>query len=143
MASLQLTKDIMVRNLITCDPHDSLSVARKLMKDHNIRHIPVVDTTTQEFKGVITQKTLLKEAFIIAHKFGMDDLEHQENKRKIEDYLNSDLETACPDTPLEEACAFFIATKHGCLPILEGLKLVGILTSADFVKLSMTLLQKD
>ncbi len=141
MAQPAVANDIMSRTVITCTSRDSLAEARKRMKENNIRHIPVVDDLTGCFEGVLTQKELLKQAFDIANKFGMADLDHQESKRKVRDFMCADARTIAPDTSLREAGEYFVASKYGCLPVLEGKKVVGILTSADFVKLSIRLLE--
>jgi CBS domain-containing protein len=39
----QLVKDWMTRNPITITAHTSLTAASRLMKDNNIRRLPVVD----------------------------------------------------------------------------------------------------
>ncbi len=133
-------EDIMVRNVITCQASDTLAHARQLMKDHSIRHIPVVDETGQ-LQGLVTQKTMLRETFLIASRFGMADLDYQENKKKVGDFMETGVETIQAQLPLLEAGRFFVESKHGCLPILEDGRVVGVLTSADFVKLSVQLLE--
>jgi CBS domain-containing membrane protein len=45
--------------------------------------------------------------------------------------------TVEPDTPLTEAAATLLENKIGCLPVVEGSHLVGILTEADFVRAYM------
>ncbi|MGO4869602.1 MAG: CBS domain-containing protein [Roseiarcus sp.] len=36
-------RDLMSREVITCAPQDSTAVAEKLMNEHRVRHLPVVD----------------------------------------------------------------------------------------------------
>ena len=43
--------------------------------------------------------------------------------------------TVTSDTPLSAAAAKMFKSKVGCLPVVDGSKLVGILTESDFVKL--------
>lgn len=141
MSELKTTADLMIRNIVTCTPEDSLATAREIMKEKSIRHIPVVNKDSNALMGVITQKNLLKEAFDIADKFGMNELEYQEKKRLVKDFMDTDVKSISPQTPLLEAGEHFIKSKHGCLPVLENDQLVGILTSSDFVKLSVDLLR--
>lgn len=133
-------EDIMVRNVITCRPDDSLAHARSLMKQHSVRHVPVVDANG-ELKGLVTQKSVLRETFLIASHFGMSELEYQEGKKLVADIMETAVETIQPQLPLLEAGRYFLECKHGCLPVVEDGKVVGILTSADFVKLSIRLLE--
>src|SRR5690606_20636185 len=133
-------EDIMVRNVISCQPGDTLAHARQLMKTHSIRHIPVVNDQG-ELVGLITQKTMLRETFLIASRFGMTDLEYQEKKKKVADFMETGVETIQTQLPLLEAGRYFVESKQGCLPVLEQGRVVGMLTSADFVKLSVQLLE--
>ncbi|HEY4587832.1 MAG TPA: CBS domain-containing protein, partial [Thermoanaerobaculia bacterium] len=48
--------------------------------------------------------------------------------------MTSEVETAEPDLPLQEAARIMFENKLGCLPVVEGWRLVGILTESDFVK---------
>ena len=43
--------------------------------------------------------------------------------------------TVEPDTRLQEAAEVMFENKYGCLPVVEGRRLVGILTESDFVRL--------
>jgi len=133
-------EDIMVRNVISCQAGDTLAHARQLMKTHSIRHIPVVNDQG-ELVGLITQKTMLRETFLIASRFGMTDLEYQEKKKKVGDFMETGVETIQSQLPLLEAGRYFVESKQGCLPVLEQGRVVGMLTSADFVKLSVQLLE--
>lgn len=137
----QITADLMVKDVKTCCTTDTLGHARLLMKEFRIRHLPVVDPDSGDYVGVVTQKAILREALEIANKFGMADLEYQESKRLVDSIMEKDAETVQPQLSLRDAGRFFVESKHGCLPVLEGGKVVGILSSADFVKLSVQLLE--
>jgi len=43
--------------------------------------------------------------------------------------------TTTPKTPLAQAASIMFNKKIGCLPVLDGDRVVGILTEGDFVKL--------
>ena len=47
--------EIMIQNVITLKPDDSLQKARELMSGNNIRHIPVVNDALH-IVGLITQR---------------------------------------------------------------------------------------
>ncbi|HEX9305171.1 MAG TPA: CBS domain-containing protein [Thermoanaerobaculia bacterium] len=46
----------------------------------------------------------------------------------------TEIETVEPDRPLRDAAATLFENKIGCLPVVEGSRLVGILTESDFVR---------
>ena len=131
--------DIMVTKVIACNEQDNLAYARKLMGDHGIRHIPVLNEEGS-FVGLLTQREVLKQAFDIANRFGMDELERQEKKRLVAEFMDETVETIKRSMPLYDVGEFFLQCKHGCLPVVEDSKIVGIITSSDFVKLSLRLL---
>ena len=53
----------------------------------------------------------------------------------VKEVMSTNVLTTRPDTPLNQAAALMFQQKIGCLPVLDGTKLVGILTEADFVEL--------
>jgi len=53
------------------------------------------------------------------------------------------LVTTTPDTPLVEAARILWSSKYGALPVLDGEKLVGILTDNDLVGALVKLLERE
>lgn len=141
MEQPKVVADIMVTDVLVCRPNDTLAKARDIMKSRQIRHLPVLNEA-EEFVGLITQRAVLKQTISTANKFGVDALEKQEQKTLLDSIMETGVETIQPQMPLLEAGRFFIQCKHGCLPVLDEGRLVGILTSADFVKLSVRLLER-
>ena len=45
--------------------------------------------------------------------------------------------TVGPHEPLANAARLMLEQKVGCLPVVDGEKLVGILTESDFVRLAL------
>lgn len=141
MSLPQITADIMATNVLHCTEKDTLATAHKMMRDHQIRHMPVVDSQSGEFLGLVTQKEVLRQAFAVAGTQGLAALEASQAQTSVVDVMSQDAETVQPQLPLLEAGRYFLESKHGCLPVVVEGKLVGIITSADFVKLSVKLLQ--
>ena len=48
--------------------------------------------------------------------------------------MTTEPETVEPKLALVDAARLLLENKFGCLPVVEGIHLVGILTEADFVK---------
>lgn len=141
MSVPRIAEDIMTRNVLTCTEQDTVSHAHHLMAQKGIRHLPVVAAATGEFLGVITQKELLRHAFAVVAKSGLSQLEAIEASKPVAEVMTRDVEIIQPQLPLQEAGRFFMRCKFGCLPVVVDGKLQGILTSADFVKLSVKLLE--
>ena len=49
--------------------------------------------------------------------------------------MQTDVATTTPDVPLAEAARVMIEKKIGCLPVIDGAKLAGILTEGDLLAL--------
>ncbi len=132
--------DIMITALITVGPEASVARARALMQQHGIRHLPVVDDAGA-LLGVVTQRTMLAEVLRIADRVGIQGLEQEMAGHPVTGLLGGDVEQVQPQLPLVEAGRYFLSCKHGCLPVVDGGRLVGMITSADFVRLSVALLE--
>ncbi len=131
--------DVMTTGLITLTPADSLLTARKIMQESRIRHIPIV-SSDGTFVGVVSQRDLLKASVSQFADVHQDVREQIENGIPVAEIMTVDLLHAEPETPVVEAASTLLRHKVGCLPVLEDGRLVGILTEADFVKLTLRLL---
>ena len=143
MAYPEITADIMSSNVISCQETDHLAHAHQLMKDNHIRHLPVVSAETGDYLGLITQKEILRHAFAATAQAGLAKLTEIQSQVPVSEIMATDVETIQPQLPLLNAGEYFVDSKHGCLPVVVDGKLQGILTSADFVKLSVTLLRQS
>ncbi|WP_119395640.1 CBS domain-containing protein [Salinibius halmophilus] len=140
MSNKTLVKELMVKDLITCTTETSLAEARELMRQYSIRRVPVLEASTGEFVGLVTQRGLLKEVLLLTEKFGLDNFSHQEKKRTVREIIEADFVDFGPDDSLLEAGQYLRDNKHGCLVVLDEGELVGLLTSADYLKLCLELL---
>ena len=55
-------------------------------------------------------------------------------RRRVREIMSTEVETVDPDVDLKAAAQMMLDNKIGCLPVVEGEHLVGILTEADFVR---------
>lgn len=118
----------------------SLKEAHDLMREKNIRHIPVIDENGQ-LTGMLTQKVMMAAVIGLLAKYGATALERKEKQQLVADLMLTDFATITAAQSLREVAAFFVKNRHGCLPVITAEnKLVGILTSSDFVRLAAELL---
>lgn len=136
-----IVADLMTDCVFTLQPSDNLGDVREMMKLVKIRHTPVTDDVGN-FVGLISNRDLL--ACTISRLAEIDDDVQSEIDRAISvtDVMQTNVFCVNPETPLKEAAQVLYERKLGCLPVLEGRKLVGILTEADFIRLSISLLPK-
>ncbi|GAB3028262.1 CBS domain-containing protein [Bowmanella dokdonensis] len=135
-------RDIMTTQLHTLDETATLHDAHGLSRDKGIRHIPVLDSKTGVFHSIVTQKALVTRVMKLANLYGAAELDEQEKRIPIEEVAVRDGDRISADQPLLEVAEYFLAHKHGCLPVVntDG-TLAGIVTSSDFVKLAIRLLK--
>ena len=128
-------RDLMTREVATLTANDSLTIADDVMRLGRIRHMPVVDDDGQ-LVGIVSQRDLFRDALARALGYG----HHAQNKMlsmlRVKEVMKSQVQTVTPDTPLAEAAAHMLRDKVGCLVVLDGGAIAGILTESDFVKLA-------
>lgn len=133
---MKVVDDIMVKDLIILNQSDSIYQARMLMKEKNIRHLPVIDSDTGDYLGVVSQARLLNYTFKIIEKFGLASFEKREQRTSVNEIMSKDSPVVAPGTGLREVSDMFLADKLSCLLVVDGSKLKGIVSSVDFVKLA-------
>ncbi|MBF0279704.1 MAG: CBS domain-containing protein [SAR324 cluster bacterium] len=134
-------KDIMTKEIHSLHSTQSLYLARAMMKTQHIRHIPIVNAD-QEFVGLLSHRDLL--ALSVSQLAGIEETEQMEldQHTPIVSVMKTDIVTVSEDLDLSSAIAILLENKYGCLPVVNGENLVGIVTAADFLQLTLDLMQK-
>jgi len=140
---MKLVKDLMTRELLTHKPDDTLQDVEQTMGQHQIRHIPVVDDEGR-IAGLVSQKEFLTQAFRITDRFGAHNLQTYLAKTPLSQCMKTDVPTVPQDMPLAEAGKLLRQKGHGCLLVTdEHQHLCGLLSSQDFVRLAVMLLEQN
>ncbi len=134
MDSLRV-RDLMSSDVTTLKRNDTLSLADDIMNLGRIRHLPVLDDDERELVGMVSQRDLFRGALAKALGYGQRGQRKVLDNLLVKEVMATDVVTTTPDTPLVEAAKILMTRKIGCLPVVEGGRLVGILTEADFVGL--------
>ena len=79
-AALRKVRDIMAANLITIEPDEDIFEALRIMRDENIRHLPVFNQG--KFVGLVTLKDILKIEPDLYEIF-VEKIELREAQRKL------------------------------------------------------------
>ena len=132
--------DIMTKKVVSIGQTASLYEAQQLMRQHDIRHIPVLDPQGR-LVGMLSQKAMLNSAFAIVEQSGASALSQRQQQISVASIMDTQVKTIPVDTSLVAVGQYFILHKHGCLPVVDDQQLCGIISSMDFVKLSVALLQ--
>jgi len=133
--------EIMTRDVVTLEEDATLENVDESMRALRFRHIPVVDG--KRLIGLISQRDVLRASASTLLPAGHQQTEFLTKKFAVRDVMTRDVQTVRAETPLGNAAQSMLRGKVGCLPVIDAdNKLVGILTEADFVKLSAALLPK-
>lgn len=135
-------KDLMNKNVVTLKDTDSVRSARELMEKHRVRHIPIVNEA-DEFVGLLTQRDLLATTVSALSDLEDDQIEAMESNVLIEEVMTTDVTVVDAKTDLHNAAQILLDRKYGCLPVVKGGKVLGIVTDTDFVALAVKLLTKE
>lgn len=123
---------IMTKEVITLSLKDSLYSAEKRMKINHIRHMPVVEN--DKLIGLISLSDLQRLSFIDAYsKEGTEDTPVY-NMLSIKDMMIKNPLTASPQTTILEVSKLLASKEFHSLPVVEGGKLVGIITTTDLLR---------
>ncbi len=119
-----LIREVMKSDPVWISPSIKLSDAYKLMIEKSIRHIPVVDN--EKLAGVVTDRDLrLATSTLSEHPF--------DPEAAVGEVMSHPVKTAHPNDPVELATQTMRELKIGCLPVIEDMKLVGIVTVTDLL----------
>jgi acetoin utilization protein AcuB len=115
-----LVGQIMTKDVATISPEKQVGQALKLMQKRGIRHLPVVSQGAMV--GWITSRDL-REVLLASML----------EKITVGDVMVQAPITVSPNTSVEEAARLVVDHKIGGMPVMEGEKLVGVITMLDLI----------
>jgi acetoin utilization protein AcuB len=127
-----LVADAMTRRPVTVSPETTVAAAVSAMRRGRFRHLPVV--AGGELVGVVAHGDL--EAWPGAPVEAAESLAD----RPLAEVMSTQPVTVWPDEPVEVAARLLVEHAIGCLPVVSGDGLVGILTESDLFSVLLRLL---
>lgn len=128
--------DIMTTDVVTIEPNNSVATAIRLMRQGQLRRLPVVDNgllvgivTSGDLRRITGLASILKDPsqdnFLWRHI-------------PVANVMNREIHSLSPDTSIAEAARLLVENKIGGLPVVDHGQLVGILTTSDLLQTLMT-----
>jgi CBS domain-containing protein len=115
---------IMIKNLITLTPESTLAEVSEIFSTRKIHHIPVLEGGT--LAGLITIYDLWRKNVL-----------HEDYpKIKVVDVMSKKLIKLEPEDKIGTAAELFLDNRFHALPVVDGEKLVGLITTFDVLKYS-------
>ena len=133
-----IVRDFMTSELVTVSPKTKIFDAVDLMKKYDIHRLPVLEN--EQLVGLITEATIQEALPSKATSLSVHEVNYLLNKTVVADVMITEVKTISPDAQLEDGIFLMRQNKINVLPVLEGEKLVGIITNNDifdaFLKLT-------
>ncbi len=124
---------LMTEAPVSVGPDNNLLRVRELMDAHDIRHLPVVDDDGSVV-GLVSQRDLIRFALAPAEGLTLSAQEDVLRAVTVGTIMTTDVAMVEPDAAVGVAGRIMLDNKYGCVPVVEDLRLTGILTEADFVR---------
>jgi len=134
-----LVRQRMSRHPVTITPDTSLHNALNAMRDHKVRRLPVLDQKGKLI-GIVLEKDLLYASPSPATSLSVWELNYLVSKITVEELMSRDVITVGDDCPIEDAARIMVDNSISGLPVMHGVKLVGMITESDLFKVFLELL---
>jgi CBS domain-containing protein len=129
-----LVEEFMTTDLFTVNKDDLPDLSADIMDWQRIRYIPVEDMKGSLI-GLISSRMLLRH-FLLEKRNGTD------SKTLIEDLMIKNPITISPQATINEALEIMTTKQIGCLPVVNKGNLVGIITEANFLNITASLMKR-
>ncbi len=134
-------RDVMTAMPTTIDPEAPVETAVAVMRERGLRHLPVVDGQGRLI-GIVTDRDLRSAMFgaglvehLPAEQGGrLRALTAVLNDVRVSHVMTWGVVTVGPEAPAAQAAAIMANARIGSLPVVEGTRLVGIVTEHDALK---------
>lgn len=142
--------DVMTRDVVSIGPDASVLEAVRLMLQHKISGLPVVDAAGN-LRGVVTEGDFLrrtetgtqrKRSRFVEILLGPGRLAEDYTRasgRKVGEVMTPDVYTVTEDAPLERVVHLMERRRIKRVPVVRGGKVIGIITRANLMRAVATL----
>jgi len=122
----------MKREVVTVRPTDKVSAIAHLIHEERIWHLPVT-ADDGSLVGLISQGDVQRAVPSAMTTLSVGEVNYLTSKLTVEKIMQTDLFTTSADTLVEEAARSMQQHDVGCLPVVEGDQLIGIITIYDLL----------
>jgi acetoin utilization protein AcuB len=122
----------MMRNPVSVDENDSMKKAMDLLRERDIRHLPVLKDG-EKLVGILTERDIKQASPSPATALEIREIYYLLDKVKVRQIMTRRPYTISSTAPIEEAALIMREKKIGCLPVVDAGRVVGILTETDIL----------
>lgn len=127
--------ELMSQNVVTIGPSATCRDAVGRMHGACVRHLPVVDAKG-ELIGIVTDRDLRHHLFDprVLKELGIIAMDTLLDAAQVADVMSSPAVSVRAGDELIEAARLMLEDKVGSLPVVEGGRVVGIITETDLLR---------
>ena len=135
-----------VRSYMTADPicispDDNFHQAMHALRKHKIRHLPVLER--DRLVGIVVESDLLSNQPSPATTLSLFEIYSLLESLRVRQIMSRPVYTVEGDCPLDGAACIMVNQKISCLPVMDGEKLIGIITETDIFRAFVEILGGD
>lgn len=116
----------------TIGHHQTLATAHRLMEEHAIRHLPVLESG--KLAGILSQRDL----------YFIETLANTDPKRVlVSEAMTQEVFAIAPRSSVRKVAAEMAEHKYGCAVVLDRDRVVGVFTAVDALRALSALLEEQ
>src|SRR5437016_2380919 len=136
-----LIRDIMTTDVTTLQDTETMLDAAMIFARSSIRHLPILRDKT--LIGVITERDVKRFAPGLLSGISSEKYNQVMETTPLTKVMTHDPVTLKPDQHVSDAADIFSTKRYGCLPVVDGGVLVGIVTTSDMLKLMAKMMKGE
>lgn len=125
MSALSFVSDHMTRDLVTLSPEQEINSAVHVLLKHGVSGAPVVDGDAKVV-GILTEKDCLRAALEASY--------FRDWGKTVSAYMARDVITIEAGIDILTACQVFLDGPYRRFPVIEGGRLVGLISRTDVLR---------
>ena len=126
-------RELMTDAVITARPDMPVLDARHSMVEHRIRHL-VVTSDGGELLGIVTDRDIRLNLPSQATSLSVWEMNYLLTRLTVEKVMTTSVITVGPDRSARDAAELILDHRIGALPVVDGGRLIGIVTETDLLR---------
>lgn len=129
---MRTVEERMTRTVVTLGADQTLRDAIALMQRHRVRHLPVMDG--ERLTGILTDRDVKRATPSLLTGVSQEEFDRVLSETHVSQVMTRNPFSVTPSTSLKDALKVLIDRRFSALPVVEGDRLVGILTITDLLR---------
>jgi acetoin utilization protein AcuB len=98
-----------------------------------VRHLPVLDG--DRLVGILSDRDLKRAMASSATSLSVHELNYLLERVQVREFMTRAVITVGPARPIQDAARVMLVEKIGALPVMDGERLIGLVTETDMLRL--------